>query len=53
MARNELLLTVREFIRQDHAFPGGYPLVLVMTDGGGIMRGMREIELQTDQRINP
>lgn len=33
MARNETLVQVREFIRQPHAFPGGYPKVLIMTDG--------------------
>lgn len=33
MARNEKLVQVREFIRQPHAFPGGYPKVLYMADG--------------------
>lgn len=32
--RNQTLMAVREFIRQPFAFPGGYPLVLVMSDGG-------------------
>lgn len=34
MARNETLVQVREFIRQPFAWPGGYPKVLHMTDGG-------------------
>lgn len=29
----ELLRQVREFIRQTHAWPGGYPKILIMTDG--------------------
>ena len=33
MARNETMLKVREFIRQPYAWPGGYPLYLVMNDG--------------------
>ena len=32
--RNQKTAAVREFIRQPFAFPGGYPLVLVMSDGG-------------------
>lgn len=31
--RNETLQAVREFIRQPYAWPGGYPLVLVLSDG--------------------
>lgn len=30
---NEKTAAVREFIRQPFAFPGGYPIVLVMSDG--------------------
>lgn len=33
MARNELLIEVREFIRQPYAWPGGYPKILLMDDG--------------------
>lgn len=33
MARNELMVSIREFIRQPCAFPGGYPKVLIMADG--------------------
>lgn len=31
--RNITMLRVREFIRQPYAWPGGYPLILVMHDG--------------------
>ena len=30
---NETMQAVRAFIRQPYAWPGGYPLVLVMRDG--------------------
>lgn len=33
MARNELLVQVREFIRQPVTFPSCYPKVLIMADG--------------------
>ena len=31
--RDELLVQVREYIRQPYAWPGGYPLVLLLDDG--------------------
>jgi hypothetical protein len=33
MARNETMLKVRQFIRQPVAWPGGYPVILLMGDG--------------------
>lgn len=33
MARNEVMHSVRAFIRAPFAFPGGYPKVLIMADG--------------------
>ena len=31
--KNEILAAVREFARHPYAWPGGYPLILVMADG--------------------
>lgn len=31
--KNPTMQAVREFIRAPYAFPGGYPLVLIMRDG--------------------
>lgn len=36
MARNQLLIEVREFIRQPYAWPGGYPKILILHDGATI-----------------
>lgn len=32
MARNEIMQSVKDFIREPFAFPGGYPKVLIMAD---------------------
>jgi hypothetical protein len=32
MARSQVMQSVREFIREPYAFPGGYPKVLIMSD---------------------
>lgn len=34
MARNEILAAVRDFARDPFAWPGGYPKILIMADGG-------------------
>lgn len=33
MARNEVVQAVKHFIRHPYAWPGGYPVVLIMADG--------------------
>lgn len=38
MARNEILVQVREFIRQPYAWPGGYPKFLLMADGEALCK---------------
>lgn len=31
--KSELLMNVRQFAREKYAWPGGYPMMLVMSDG--------------------
>jgi len=42
--RNEVLVQVREFIRQPYAWPGGYPKYLVMADGGCLCKACAKSE---------
>lgn len=44
MARNQLLVEVREFIRQPYAWPGGYPKVLIMHDGATLCAACAKTE---------
>ena len=42
--KNPALQAVQDFIRKPYTFPGGYPLILIMQDGGTLCRDCARTE---------